>query len=261
MRPHASGRVSRTGIGAVSLDENFASGNPADPRRRIVALPSPSPALRLFWCRLEPAPGDVETLGATLSSYEWTRARRFGKAALRERYIVGRGLLRTIIGGALDIEPARVEIVRGRRGRPQLAPPHPLDFNISHTLAVALVGLVEGGARIGVDVEHAERTINTSGIARKFMTADERRALESLSAEAARRRVLDLWTCKEAMSKATGDALAAPFNAIDVDVQAHRTLRSGPAPYEPAQWTLHEAAVPNDYLATVAVWRGGVLRT
>src|SRR6188472_1668316 len=154
MRPHASGRGSRAGIGAVSLDENLASGNPADAPARIVALRSPSPALRLFWCRLDPAPGDVETLGATLSPHEWTRAGRFGKAALRERYIVGRGLLRTIVGDALGIEPARVEIVRGRRGRPQLASPHVLDFNISHTLAVALVGLIEG-ARIGVDVEHA----------------------------------------------------------------------------------------------------------
>jgi 4'-phosphopantetheinyl transferase len=254
MRPHASGRVSRTGIGAVSLDENFASGNPGD-AHRIVALPSPSPALRLFWCRLDPAPNDVETLGATLSPAEWTRAGRFGRPALRDRYIIGRGLLRTIVGGALGVEPGRVEIVRGRRGRPQLAPPRALDFNISHTLAVAVVGLVEG-ARIGVDVEHAERSINTSGIARKFMTANERRFLESMSADEARRRVLELWTCKEAMSKATGDALAAPFGEIDIEVRKNRTLRSGPAPYEPAQWTLHEAAVPRDYFATVAVWRG-----
>ena len=255
MRPHASGRVSRTGIGAVSLDENLASGNPGDARGRIVTLPNPSPALRLFWCRLDPVSDDVETLGATLSQPEWARARRFGQDALRERYIIGRGLLRTIVGGALGVEPARVEIVRGRRGRPQLAPPHTLDFNISHTLAVALVGLVEG-ARIGVDVEHAERSINAAGIARKFMSANERRDLESLSADAARRRVVELWTCKEAMSKATGDALSAPFGKIDVDVQPRRSLRSGPAPYEPAQWTLHEAAVPSDYLATVAVWRG-----
>ena len=260
MRPHASGRGSRAGIGAVSLDENLASGNPADARARIVALPSPSPTLRLFWCRLDPVPHDVETLGATLSPHEWTRAGRFGKSALRERYIVGRGLLRTIIGDALGIEPAHVEIVRGRRGRPQLAPPHALDFNISHTLTVALVGLVEG-ARIGVDVEHAGRSINAPGIARKFMTANERRALESLPADAARRRVLDLWTCKEAMSKATGEALAAPFSAIDVDVQPHRWLRSGPPPYEPAQWTLHAAPVPEDYLATVAVWHGNAIHT
>ena len=239
----------------MSLDENRAAGNAGHSPARIVALPSPSPELRLFWCRLDPAPNDIETLGATLSPAEWTRARRFGRVALQERYIIGRGLLRTVVGATLGVEPGRVEIVRGRRGRPQLPPPHALDFNISHTLAVALVGLVDG-ARIGVDVEHAERSINASGIARKFMTANERRALESMSADAARRRVLELWTCKEAMSKATGDALAAPFGEIDVDVQAHRTLRSGPAPYEPTQWTLHEAAVPQDYVATVAVWRG-----
>ena len=55
-------------------------------------------------------------------------------------------------------------------------------------------------------------------------------------------------------------ALAAPFGQIDIDMRSHRTLRSGPAPYEPAHWTLHEAAVPKNYFATVAVWSDDAVR-
>ena len=78
--------------------------------------------------------------------------------------------------------------------------------------ARALFALAEGlppGARVGVDVEHAGRAVNADGLARKFLCERERAALAPLDADARRGRFLRLWTCKEAMSKATGDALSA----------------------------------------------------
>jgi len=57
------------------------------------------------------------------------------------------------------------------------------------------------------------------------------------------------------MSKATGDALSAPFRNLDVSVEDRLALVSGPPPYVPAAWSLHPAAVPEGFLATVAIWR------
>jgi hypothetical protein len=57
------------------------------------------------------------------------------------------------------------------------------------------------------------------------------------------------------MSKATGDALAAPFSLLDVELGGGPTLRSGPDAYRPQRWSLHAAAVPADYVATVAIWQ------
>ena len=121
-------------------------------------------------------------------------------------------------------------------------------------MAVAIIGGAED-ARIGVDVEARNRGINQTGIARKVLTNRERNELAALDDDAQRLRVLTLWTCKEAMSKATGDALSAPFAAIDVELTGEPLLREGPGPYAPAQWSLHRAQVPSDYVATVAVWR------
>jgi 4'-phosphopantetheinyl transferase len=128
-----------------------------------------------------------------------------------------------------------------------------VDFNVSHTDRVMLIAIARG-TTVGVDVERRDRIINTAGIARRCLTEPERQSLAPLSDDDARRRVLQLWTCKEAMSKATGDALAAPFRRLDVSHAPELRLRDGPAPYTPDDWTLHAVAAHKDFFATLAVW-------
>lgn len=239
----------------LSLDENPPRGNAAaSAQLRVLPLPAPLPDLELWWCLLDATPALLRECRSYLSEAERARAARFGHERLRDRYVVGRASLRTVLGHALGVAPSEVPIERGVRGRPRLMGDATLDFNISHTGNVALVGTLRA-ARIGVDVERLDRAINVAGIARKFLSENERRSIAALDAEAARRSVLTLWTCKEAMSKATGDALAAPFSSLDVGLAGGPTLRSGPDVYRPKRWSLHAAAVPSDHVATVAIWR------
>jgi 4'-phosphopantetheinyl transferase len=129
---------------------------------------------------------------------------------------------------------------------------------VSHTRDIALIAIAHGlprTSRIGVDIEREDRTLNADGLARKFLTERERSILAPLDGDARRRGFLRLWTCKEAMSKATGDALQAPFREIDVSVADGFQLRAGPPPYTPERWRLFPARVADDLLATVAVWR------
>jgi len=243
------------GARPVSLDENRAGGNVTDARwPRVEALPSPAHGTRLWWCTLRATREQIDRWKSVLSPAERTRAMRFGTPLLRDRYVIGRTALRTVLGQVLDVAPTDVPIVRGVRGRPQLAGDVPFDFNVSHTGERALIGFT-GSGRVGVDVERRDRTINVSGIGRKFLTDAERAGIAPMNPDAARLAVLTLWTCKEAMSKATGDALSAPFAAIDVDLRNGRVLRSGPGQYRPGDWSLHAASVPGDHIATVALWR------
>lgn len=220
--------------------------------RGIVPLAAPALGVRLWRCELVDD-ARVASYNATLSNAERDRAARFGDPSLRNRYILGRGALRVILGGLLALPPADVVIVRGRRGRPQLASGG-LDFNVSHTGRTALVTVISD-ARVGIDIERRDRVINTIGIARKFLNAGERERLDTHDAESTRLHVLRLWTCKEAMSKATGDALSAPFAAIEIELAGIPRLLRGPAPYAPSDWSLHPANAGADYIATVAVWR------
>jgi 4'-phosphopantetheinyl transferase len=239
----------------LSLDENRAAGNDTLTQHpHTAALASPAPGIRLWWCALHVTAPQLRWCAHALSSVEHTRAARFGNPLLRDRYMIGRAALRTILAEELGITAERVAIVRGARGRPQLEADATLDFNVSHTGDVALIGVTRQG-RIGVDVERADRSINVTGIARKFLTPAERHRLAALDSDTARRNVLRLWTCKEAMSKATGDALSAPFAAIDVDLRDGWALLDGPGKYRPAAWTLHAVQTPGDHLATIALWR------
>lgn len=235
----------------MSLDEPAGVGNRSEP----MALSSPSTDIALWWCGLARPADEVRELAAWLSAAERVRAARFGLPVLRDRYIVGRATLRKLLGSRLGCAPAEVEIRHGLRGRPYVADAGNVDFNVSHTNEVALFGLTRD-RRIGVDIEHGERQLNVDGIARKFMAPDEQAALARLAPDQRRRALLRLWTCKEALSKATGDAMSAPFRRIAIAANGELRLDAGPPPYDPAAWRLLPVAVPGGYLATVALWHG-----
>jgi 4'-phosphopantetheinyl transferase len=238
----------------VSVDEFFDRGN-------LDAVTPVAEGIDLWWCALERAPEETDRLAAWLSPAEHARAARFGTNALRRRWIAGRAALRFVLGRTLGVAPAAVPIRRGVRGRPELADSGvALDFNVSHTRGVALIGIAAGrpsGTRIGVDVERSDRDVGVDRLALKFLTAVERSAIAGLSPELRRQRFLRYWTCKEAMSKATGDGLIAPFGKLEVGFDPHPHLLDGPPPYTPAAWNLLAVQVPAGYLATIAVWHRG----
>jgi len=234
----------------VSVDDFAAPGKPGS---APVALAPPVAGVFLWWATLAASDAEVARVSGWLAPAEHARASRFGREVLSRRYILGRALLRWSIGNVLGLPPPAVPIVRGARGRPQLAGDTGLDFNISHTEGVALIGIARAG-RIGVDVERADRDVRADGLARKFLTASEQATLTPLPEAERRSRFLRYWTCKEAMSKATGEGLSAPFQRLEVQLADAIELVKGPHPYAPSRWRLHAVDVPGGYLATLALW-------
>src|SRR5450631_3824477 len=107
----------------------------------VHGLPSPAPDISLWLCLLDRPPPEVEALAQTLSQQEHARAARFGTDLLRRRWIAGRATLRRVLGRSLGIEPHAVALQRGVRGRPEIAGMRDIDFNISHTEGIALMGI------------------------------------------------------------------------------------------------------------------------
>lgn len=236
----------------MSVDDFQAPGNP---QHAPIALASPAAGIALWWTSLAASDDELARLSAWLAPAEHARAARYGRESLARRYIVGRALLRWVLGRAVGVPPSAVPIVRGARGRPRLEGGAGPDFNISHTEGVALIGIARDG-RIGVDVEHCARVVRADGLARKFLTPAEQATLAPLGETERQARFLRYWTCKEAMSKATGDGLSAPFRELDVKLGETIELVAGPDPYQPSHWRLHAVDAPGGFVATIALWSG-----
>jgi 4'-phosphopantetheinyl transferase len=221
------------------------------------AVATTATGLSLWLCPLVATATQLERLAAMLSDAERHRAARFGTAELRSRYVVGRATLRSLLAAAIGRQPAEVPLRRGSRGRPELdLPEPPLDFNVSHTRDVALIGFLRAGgrARVGVDIERLDRQINADRLARRYLTEQERERFERLDADARRQRFIELWTCKEAISKATGAGLSAPMGRIGIELDDGPRLAAGPPPYSPPDWELWPVRDIGGYVATAAIW-------
>jgi len=236
----------------VSVDDFVDPGNP---EQMPIELASPAAGVSAWWVQLAASENEVARLGTWLAPEEHARAARYSRGPLAQRYIVGRASLRWLLGRTLGVAPAAVPIQLDARGRPHLDGDFGNDFNVSNTEGVALIGITSEG-RIGVDIEHSARRVRVDGLARKLLTPAERATLAPLDEAERRARFLRYWTCKEALSKATGDGLAAPFREIEVELGTNIALAKGPPPYAPKGWRLRAIDVAAGFIATTALWAG-----
>jgi 4'-phosphopantetheinyl transferase len=170
----------------------------------------------------QPPAGEVHVWRADLESPGWpnasglpaderARANRFLRSGDRLRWVAARWALRQVLSRYLGEEPEEIELVRGERGKPQLAQePERLNFNLSHSGPMALVAVC-GTCAVGVDVERIET-------GRQDLVALAERALQPEDAAAVREAVgaervstfYERWARHEAALKCLGHGLGAP---------------------------------------------------
>ncbi|MEA5580669.1 4'-phosphopantetheinyl transferase HetI [Nodularia harveyana UHCC-0300] len=195
-----------------------------------------------------------QNLLATLSSDELIRANRFHFQEHRQRFIAGRGILRSILGYYLGIEARQVLFDYQERGKPILGDSlalSGLSFNLSHSQGLALCA-VNYHNPIGVDLEYIRRISDVEALAKRFFLPREYALMRSLPAEQQQQIFFRYWTCKEAYLKATGEGLAE-LEQIEISL----------SPTEPAQlqtsesWNLFELTPAEDYVGAVVVAGSG----
>jgi 4'-phosphopantetheinyl transferase len=193
----------------------------------------------------------LQSLAETLSSDELSRAKRFYKEQHRQRFIAGRGILRSILGRYLGIEPHQVEFSYQPLGKPVLTDEMfsktKVWFNLTHSQGLALCA-VSCNRLVGVDLEYIRPISDVLALAKRYFSSNEYQVIRSLPPHQMQEIFFRYWTCKEAYLKATGAGIAQ-LEQIEVLL----------SPGEPAklkideQWSLLELVPADNTVAAVAV--------
>ena len=198
----------------------------------------------LWWAPLDVPASTLQSLAACLSAQEGRRAAELRRHVDRERFVAVRGWLRRLLAGELGCDPREVQIVTDDGGKPMVEGSD-LRFNASRSAGLALFA-TSWQTEVGVDIEAIREDVDIEGIARRFFSPAEQRALASLSPVHRLSASFQCWTRKEAFAKGIGTGLTFPLPSVDVWAADGRSMTV-------SDWTIHQVDVGIGYAAAVAV--------
>jgi 4'-phosphopantetheinyl transferase len=213
---------------------------------------------------LEPASMSAQAAMEYCSDDERARADRFRFERDRGRFLVGRGVLRALLGRYLGAEPSALRFVYNPHGKPSLegrGNEESLRFNVGHSHQLGVYALTRGRP-VGVDVEWMKRLPDAGKLAARFFSERERGSLAALPADQVQEAFYLCWTRKEAYLKALGTGLATTLGGFSVSLapgEPARLVHVEREPDEAGRWSLASFAAAPGYLGSVAV-RGGELQ-
>ncbi len=191
---------------------------PVPDGRSLSLPPQPSPAteappLLLLIDRSDPrARALLGALRELLDDGEGRRLQQLRLEGDRERFLLGRGVLRLMLGGWLGADPAALVLEAGPRGKPRLtgrvaaeaaATEPPPRFNVSHSGDLILLGF-HSRREVGVDIEQLRPVPEWEAIAHRCLPPALREAIGALPIPQRDGAFLEEWCRLEAGLKAQG---------------------------------------------------------
>jgi len=179
----------------------------------------------------------LSVLRAVLSPEELARLERFQLAEDKLRFLIGRGLLRLLIGASAQLAANEVKLTQNAYGKPAWISPHgcqPLHFNVSHSGQLVVLAF-HAHCEVGVDVEEVRPEPDLEITARQMFSAEEYNHWAALNSEQRPDVFYQLWTRREATVKAIGKG----FSGVNVSLSDERL-------------TCYELELPAGYQGAVA---------
>jgi 4'-phosphopantetheinyl transferase len=188
---------------------------------------------------------------------------RFHFARDRQRYLITRALVRTVLSRYAAVTPQDWRFTADAYGRPQIVNEHTaarrISFNVAHTRSLVVLG-VSCERALGVDTEDVATRRADLQIADRYFSADEVAQLRATPPELQQARFFEYWTLKESYIKARGLGLSLPLEQFGFDLsQPHRVrIRFHPPLLdEPSRWTFWLLRAGSDHYVTVCAERAG----
>jgi 4'-phosphopantetheinyl transferase len=168
--------------------------------------------------------------------------------------------LRPLLAAYVGCRADELTLTRGEHGKPRLAAPLKLEFNLSHTHGGALVGISHEQA-LGVDIETRHRSRPVLELAGRYFAEAEAMALSRVAAPHRQAAFLRLWSCKEAVVKALGRGigfgLARVAFALDAGGEPMHLNVIDASAGSIAEWQIVGLAPTPEHVGALA-WRGPI---
>ncbi len=210
------------------------------------------------WIRPELVCDDaiIQRCEEVLCDAESVRYRRFLRQTDRHRFLVAHALKRRWLGTVLDLPPKSLEFEIDHLGKPFLVSDarQQVAFNLSHTTGMVACAISRKDT-VGIDVEDCSRAINVE-IGRSVYSEAEMAELRALPVNAQRDRFFQLWTLKEAYSKARGLGFQLPMKQCEFRFAGDQSYQPvfGPDVRDvPDRWHFESRLMPPDHRCALAV--------
>ncbi len=198
----------------------------------------------------------ITKLAPLLSQDEYQRAMRYYRPVDRDRFIVGRGILRKIISAYLSLPPGQLRFTYNEYGKPAVSDDQndrALNFNLSHSAELILYAVTRGRV-VGIDIEYIRKDFATLEIAEHFFSKDEVAALKSLPTDQRTTGFFNCWSRKEAFIKAKGMGVSYPLDRFSVSLapgEPPALLKVDDDEREVARWKMYELKPGAGYAAAM----------
>jgi 4'-phosphopantetheinyl transferase len=214
----------------------------------------PDRLVHVWIVSLTPSQSVLDCFSGFLSPDEQSRARQFRNSFLRDAFILVRGTLRKLLGRYLGVQPAKVDLVYGPNGKPQLGLHSPVRFNLSHSASLAALAFTSN-CEIGIDIEEIRPLPEMEDLATQLFSAGEVSELMSLP-DSEREPMFYLgWTRKEAYLKGTNEGLSRPLDSFRIEFDSERFGRPISVGVErlPSEaWTIVDLTISPEFAGALA---------
>ena len=147
-------------------------------------------------------------LAEVLSEHEQEKASRMFIQKDKERYVVSKYCLRTILALCLNKTPHQVEFILHEHKKPTVKD---IEFNISHTGDYILIAV--SPKAVGIDLEYLNNEFDFKSILDITFSKQEIDFIGNKNTNPA--NFYTIWTRKEALLKASGEGVSNNLHLID----------------------------------------------
>ncbi len=157
-------------------------------------------------------------LASILTEEERQRGSSFRFKRHEKRFIIGRSILRIILGLYLNIEPTKLKFRYESNGKPYLDEKfnkEAIQFNLAHSHEFVLYAFTIKH-RVGVDIEYTKKIPDFENIVLHLFSSQEKELFDKLPNSQKLKTFFKYWTLKEAYHKAYGTGFAEFSNRFDL---------------------------------------------